>query len=88
MSPLGHLMKGLIRAYQLILSPVLGQNCRYQPTCSTYAAEAIEMHGALKGGWLALKRISRCHPIEWLGGGQGYDPVPPKTNENEPPAGT
>ena len=88
MSPLGYLMKGLIRAYQLILSPVLGQNCRYQPTCSAYAVEAIETHGALKGGWLAAKRIGRCHPIEWLGGGQGYDPVPPKCPDHEPPAGT
>ncbi|MGB0920052.1 MAG: membrane protein insertion efficiency factor YidD [Alphaproteobacteria bacterium] len=88
MSPLGYLMKGFIRLYQLVLSPVLGQNCRYQPTCSAYAVEAIELHGAVKGGWLATKRISRCHPIKWLGGGEGYDPVPPKHDHKPPPAGT
>ncbi len=63
---------GLVRLYQLTLSPWLGMNCRYQPTCSAYAIEALETHGVLKGGWLALRRIARCHP--W--GGSGYDPVP------------
>jgi putative membrane protein insertion efficiency factor len=63
---------GLVRLYQLTLSPWLGMNCRYQPTCSAYAIEALEIHGVLKGGWLALRRIARCHP--W--GGSGYDPVP------------
>tara|TARA_R110001592_G_scaffold246255_1_gene507947 strand:+ start:5931 stop:6152 length:222 start_codon:yes stop_codon:yes gene_type:complete len=62
----------LIRFYQLSISPILGQNCRYSPTCSQYSIEAINKHGALKGGWLALKRIFSCHP--W--GGNGYDPVP------------
>ena len=62
----------LIRIYQLTLSPFLGANCRYQPTCSHYAVEALKVHGPLKGGWLALKRIISCHP--W--GGHGYDPVP------------
>lgn len=61
-----------IRFYQLCISPMLPQSCRYQPTCSSYAIEAITKHGPLKGGWLALKRIARCHP--W--GGSGYDPVP------------
>jgi uncharacterized protein len=61
-----------IRVYQLALSPWLGRQCRYLPTCSAYAAEAIERFGALRGSWLALKRLSRCHP--W--GGSGYDPVP------------
>lgn len=64
--------KGLIRGYQLFLSPILPASCRYQPTCSQYALEAVERFGALKGGWLALRRIGRCHP--W--GGFGYDPVP------------
>lgn len=64
----------LIRGYQLLLSPWLGGNCRYHPTCSTYAIEAIEQHGALRGLWLALRRIGRCHP--W--GGTGHDPVPPR----------
>lgn len=62
----------LIRIYQLTLSPLLGANCRYQPTCSQYAVDALKIHGPLKGGWLALKRILSCHP--W--GGHGYDPVP------------
>ena len=65
-------LKILIRAYQLVLSPLLGPNCRYYPTCSQYAIEAIETHGSLRGLWLAIKRISRCHP--WHEG--GFDPVP------------
>jgi len=63
---------GLVKFYRYFLSPLLGPRCRYQPTCSAYALEAIEIHGAIKGGWLAAKRIGRCHP--W--GGFGYDPVP------------
>jgi putative membrane protein insertion efficiency factor len=63
----------LIRAYQWLLSPWLGQNCRYLPSCSEYAAEAIDCHGLVRGGWLAVRRLGRCHP--W--GGHGYDPVPP-----------
>lgn len=63
----------LIRLYQIMLSPYLGQNCRYIPTCSAYAIEALQKHGLLKGSWLAVKRIFRCNP--WWGG-SGYDPVP------------
>lgn len=62
----------LIRGYQYAISPMLGQNCRYVPTCSAYAAEAITKHGAVKGGWLAFRRILRCHPLHH----GGYDPVP------------
>lgn len=62
----------LIRIYQLSISPFLGSNCRYQPTCSQYSVDAVNKYGPLKGGWLALKRISSCHP--W--GGHGHDPVP------------
>lgn len=62
----------IIRIYQLSISPFLGANCRYTPTCSQYSIEAIEKHGPFKGGWLAIKRISSCHP--W--GGHGHDPVP------------
>ena len=66
------LLRGLIRGYQLLISPVLGPSCRYLPTCSSYAIEALRAHGALTGSWLAARRILRCHP--W--GGQGLDPVP------------
>ena len=62
----------LVRAYRLLLSPYLPPSCRYLPTCSQYAEEALDKYGALKGGMIALKRISRCHP--W--GGDGYDPLP------------
>jgi len=64
---------GLVHAYRYAISPLIGANCRFQPTCSEYAEEALKIHGAFRGGWLALKRIGRCHP--W--GGSGYDPVPP-----------
>lgn len=76
-SPLAVLFIGLVRFYQIVLSPILGPRCRFQPTCSSYAAEAITRHGALKGGWLAIRRILKCHP--W--GGFGYDPVPKGTKE-------
>ena len=61
-----------IRFYQRALSPLMGPSCRFTPTCSEFAVGAIDRYGALSGGWLALKRILRCHPL----GGQGYDPVP------------
>lgn len=70
----GAVLTGLIRLYQLTISPFLGPNCRYAPSCSEYALEAIRRFGPLRGGWLALRRIGRCHP--W--GGSGYDPVPEK----------
>ena len=63
---------GFIRIYQATLSPLIGMHCRFQPTCSRYAVEAIQVHGAIKGCWLAMKRLGRCHPL----GGAGYDPVP------------
>lgn len=61
-----------IRIYQYTLSPYIGRSCRYVPSCSVYSIEAIQKHGPIKGGWLAAKRVSSCHP--W--GGSGYDPVP------------
>lgn len=67
-----NLMILLIRVYQYTLSPFIGRNCRYTPTCSNYGIEAIKKYGAVKGGWLTLKRILSCNP--W--GGSGYDPVP------------
>lgn len=63
----------LVRGYQVGVSPLLPASCRYSPTCSAYAVEALERHGALRGCWLTARRILRCHP--W--GGHGYDPVPP-----------
>ena len=66
------LLISLIRVYQYAISPFLGRSCRDYPSCSAYAVEAVEKHGAIKGGWLSAKRISRCHP--WHPG--AYDPVP------------
>ena len=65
-------LRAAIRFYRYFISPLLGVNCRYLPGCSEYALEALEKHGALRGSWLAARRIARCHP--W--GGSGYDPVP------------
>lgn len=73
MSPGAHVLAVFVKGYRLIVSPLLGSNCRFQPTCSTYALEALDKHGAIKGGWLAAKRIAKCHP--W--GGSGIDNVPP-----------
>jgi len=67
-----HLLLGLLSIYRYGISPMLGRNCRFYPSCSHYAHEAIERHGALHGGWLAAKRVSRCHPFH----PGGYDPVP------------
>ena len=68
----------LLRAYRFAISPLYGQVCRFYPTCSAYALEAVTRHGALRGSWLALRRIGRCHP--WNPG--GYDPVPPRHGES------
>ena len=62
----------LVKAYQITLSPLFSGCCRFEPSCSNYMIEALERHGALKGGWLGLKRLLRCHPF----GPHGYDPVP------------
>jgi putative membrane protein insertion efficiency factor len=69
-----YMMIGLVRLYQLLISPLFPPSCRHIPTCSQYTIEAIELHGPFKGFWLGMKRISKCHP--W--GSSGYDPVPPK----------
>jgi putative membrane protein insertion efficiency factor len=67
-----------IRFYRYFISPLLPPSCRFVPTCSQYAIEAIQVHGPLKGSYLTIRRLLRCHPITWLGGSQGYDPVPPR----------
>tara|TARA_B100000965_G_scaffold295578_1_gene253742 strand:+ start:320 stop:562 length:243 start_codon:yes stop_codon:yes gene_type:complete len=67
----------LIRGYQLIISPLLGSNCRFIPTCSEYAIESLKGHGVIKGTFLTLKRVGKCHP--W--GSHGYDPIPTKMDK-------
>ncbi len=79
MSPLAHVLKGLVLAYRYSLSALIGNECRFKPTCSEYASDAITAHGAIRGGWLAIRRVARCHP--W--GGSGWDPVPPA---DDPPS--
>ena len=71
------LLTVLIRGYQYLISPFLGNHCRFHPTCSSYAIEAVEVHGAARGVWLAMRRLGRCHP--WHAG--GYDPVPDKVDQ-------
>lgn len=74
----------LVRGYQLFISPMLGPRCRFHPTCSQYAVEALQTNGAIKGGWLALRRVLRCHPLH----PGGHDPVPPAqptTSQPNPP---
>lgn len=73
MNPISWIFVAAIRVYQYIVSPLIGPACRFMPSCSEYASEAIHMHGPVFGAWLALRRLLRCHP--W--GGEGWDPVPP-----------
>ena len=70
------LLSAPIRAYRLLLTPLKPPTCRFTPSCSVYALEALERHGPLQGLWLAVRRVARCHPITWLGGSSGFDPVP------------
>jgi len=75
---LGAILVAPIHFYRRFVSPMLPPSCRFSPTCSQYAIEAIRMHGPAKGLALAVRRLLRCHPITWLGGSSGYDPVPPR----------
>jgi putative membrane protein insertion efficiency factor len=70
------LLSAPIRAYRALISPLMPHVCRFTPSCSVYALEALKVHGPVKGLWLAVRRLSRCHPITWLGGSSGFDPVP------------
>ena len=65
----------LIKGYKFLISPLLGNSCRYLPTCSEYSIEALKTYGLFKGSYMSLKRIFSCHPIKFLGGGDGFDPV-------------
>ena len=73
----------IIRGYKYLLSPLLGNSCRYLPTCSDYSIEALKEFGLIKGIYLSFKRILSCHPIKFLGGGEGFDPVKKEIKEKK-----
>jgi putative membrane protein insertion efficiency factor len=70
------LLSAPVRAYRAALSPLMPNACRFTPSCSAYALEALHQHGPVKGLWLTARRLARCHPFTWLGGSSGFDPVP------------
>lgn len=74
------LLTGCIKLYRYLISPLMANHCRFHPTCSCYAIEAVEKHGALKGSYLALRRLLRCHPFH----SGGYDPVPASSDQQHP----
>ena len=73
----------LIKAYKYLISPILGRSCRYLPTCSEYSIDALKEYGFFKGLFLSTKRILSCHPIKFLGGGEGFDPVKKEIKDNK-----
>lgn len=75
-----HVLIALLRVYRAVVSPLYGEVCRYYPSCSAYALGAVQEHGSLRGSWLAVRRLARCHP--WAAG--GYDPVPARVPAREP----
>lgn len=79
-----HVILAGLKAYRFAISPLYGEVCRYYPSCSAYAVEAVQVHGAVRGSWLAARRLGRCHP--WAAG--GLDPVPPHRYPAAPPATT
>jgi putative membrane protein insertion efficiency factor len=79
--PVTWLLMLFVRGYRNFLSPLLPPSCRFTPTCSAYGLESLRVHGALKGSWLTVRRIARCHPFH----PGGYDPVPPRSFPKEPP---
>ena len=76
LSPAARVLLAAVRGYQLLASPLFAGSCRYEPSCSRYMAQAIARHGAVRGGWLGVRRLSRCHPF----GSSGFDPVPAEEN--------
>ena len=83
MNILTYVLIKLIKSYKFLISPLLGNSCRYLPTCSEYSIEALKTFGFIKGSFLSLKRIITCHPIKFLGGGEGFDPVHKKMKEKK-----
>ena len=83
MKTITNILIRLIKCYKYLISPLIGNTCRYLPTCSDYSIEALKTHGPFKGCWISFKRIFSCHPIKFLGGGEGFDPVNKKTREKK-----
>ena len=80
MNIFSYLLIKIIKVYQIVISPYLGNNCRYLPTCSEYFIDSLKEYGVIKGTLIGIKRILSCHPIKFLGGGEGFDPVKKKGN--------
>lgn len=78
------LLSAPIRVYRAVISPMMPNACRFTPSCSVYALEALAYHGPVKGVRLTIRRLSRCHPITWLGGSSGFDPVPKRQIQRTP----